>query len=185
MWLSHILAFQLFGLNPLGHHLINVLLHAVSTALVFVVFTRMTGAPWRSLMLAALFGWHPLRVESVAWVTERKDVLSMFFGMLTLWAYGRYAVGRNIEHRTSNTEHRTKKGKLFYALSLLFFACGLMSKAMLVTMPFLLLLLDWWPLCRFSIYDFRFTRFPSFTSPVTRHYSSKSFPSSRYQRPPA
>ena len=87
MWLSHLLACQLFGLNPWGHHLINVLLHAANTALVFLLFRRMTGATWRSLLVAALFGWHPLRVESVAWVTERKDVLSTFFGLLTLWAY--------------------------------------------------------------------------------------------------
>ncbi len=91
MWLSHLLACQLFGLNPWGHHLINVLLHAANTVLVFLLFQRMTGATWRSLILAALFGWHPLRVESVAWVTERKDVLSTFFGLLALLAYVRYA----------------------------------------------------------------------------------------------
>ena len=108
MWLSHMVAFQVFQLRPEGHHLINIVLHAASTVLVFLVFTRMTGAPWRSLLLAALFGWHPLQVESVAWVAERKDVLSAFFGMLSLWGYSRYAASRNIEHRTSNTEHRIK-----------------------------------------------------------------------------
>ena len=90
MWLSHMLACQFFGLNAWGHHLINVLLHAANTALVFLVFQRMTRATWRSLILAAWFGWHPLRVESVAWVTERKDVLSALFWMLTLFAYAKY-----------------------------------------------------------------------------------------------
>jgi len=139
MWLSHLLAWQLFGLNAWGHHLINVLLHAANTALVFLVFRRMTGATWRSLMLAALFGWHPLRVESVVWITERKDVLSTFFWMLTLWAYARYV---------EQAEGQRPKAKVFFGLALMFFALGLMSKAMLVTMPFVLLLLDYWPLRR-------------------------------------
>ena len=95
MWLSHIVGWQLFGMNPWGHHLINVLLHAANTALVFLVFSRMTGATWRSAALAALFGLHPLRVESVVWVTERKDVLSGFFGLLALMAYACYAEGRS------------------------------------------------------------------------------------------
>ena len=90
MWLSHMLAWQFFGRNAWGHHLANVLLHATNTALVFLVLRRMTRATWRSLMVAALFGLHPLRVESVAWVTERKDVLSMFFWLLALWAYAKY-----------------------------------------------------------------------------------------------
>ena len=94
MWLSHMLAWQLFGSNPWGHHLINVLMHAANTVLVFLVFRRMTGATWRSLMVAALFGLHPLRVESVVWVTERKDVLSACFGLLALLFYARYTQGR-------------------------------------------------------------------------------------------
>ena len=95
MWLSHMLAWQLFGSNPWGHHLINVLLHATNTALVFLLFRRMTGATWRSLMVAALFGLHPVHVESVAWVAERKDVLSACFGLLALLFYVRYAQWRS------------------------------------------------------------------------------------------
>ena len=89
--LSHMLDCQLFGLNAWGHHLTSVLLHAVTTVLVFVVLRRLTGATWPSLAVAALFGWHPLHVESVAWVAERKDVLSTCFGLLALLFYGRYA----------------------------------------------------------------------------------------------
>ena len=102
MWLSHMLACQFFGLNAWGHHLINVLLHAANTALVFLVFRRMTGATWRSVILAALFGLHPLRVESVVWVTERKDVLSMLFWMLTLWAYARYVEAAEVRNSKSS-----------------------------------------------------------------------------------
>ena len=102
MWLSHMLACQLFGLNPWGHHLINVLLHALNTVLVFLLLRRLTGANWRSWMVAALFGLHPLRVESVAWVTERKDVLSAGFGLLALVFYARYAQERSsVERRAS------------------------------------------------------------------------------------
>ncbi|MGB8369077.1 MAG: tetratricopeptide repeat protein [Verrucomicrobiia bacterium] len=141
MWLSHLLAWQLFGSNAWGHHLINVLLHAASTALVFLVFRRMTGAAWRSLILAALFGLHPLRVESVVWVTERKDVLSTLFWMLTLWAYVKYVEAG----KTQNS-----KSSLWYGAALAMFVLGLMSKAMLVTVPCVLLLLDFWPLERFK-----------------------------------
>jgi tetratricopeptide (TPR) repeat protein len=140
-WLSHMLACQFFGLNPWGHHLINVLLHATNTALVFLVFQRMTRATWRSLMLAALFGWHPLRVESVAWVAERKDVLSTLFWMLTLLAY--------VKH-VESSQVRDSKSKVWYGAALVMFVFGLMSKAMLVTLPCVLLLLDYWPLERFK-----------------------------------
>jgi tetratricopeptide (TPR) repeat protein len=139
MWLSHMLGCQLFGLQAGGHHLINVLLHAVNTALVLLVFRRLTGATWRSLLLAALFGWHPLRVESVAWVTERKDVLSTFFWLLTLWAYANYAAA---------TRDQKLKPRVWYGTALLMFVLGLMSKGMLVTLPCVLLLLDYWPLER-------------------------------------
>ena len=145
MWLSHELACQFFGLNPWGHHLINVLLHAANSALVFLLFQRMTRATWRSLLLAALFGWHPLRVESVAWVTERKDVLSGLFGLLCLMAYARYARGAGREARGAGGN------SVSYWFALLFFACGLMSKPMLVTWPFVMLLLDYWPLQRFKV----------------------------------
>jgi len=141
MWLSHLLAWQLFGSNAWGHHLINVLLHAANTALVFLVFRRMTGAAWRSLILAALFGLHPLRVESVAWITERKDVLSTLFWMLTLWAYVKYAEAGTAQN---------SKSSLWYGAALAMFVLGLMSKAMLVTVPCVLLLLDYWPLERFK-----------------------------------
>jgi protein O-mannosyl-transferase len=165
MWLSHLLAFQLFGLNPWGHHLINVLLHAANTVLVFLLLWQMTalrpdkgvaaaapqaGALWRSVLVAALFGLHPLHVESVAWVAERKDVLSTFFGLLSLLFYVRYAQNKeklNPRHSAIN-----------YPLALLFFAFGLMSKTMLVTWPFVMLLLDYWPLGRVTSDVWRVTR---------------------------
>jgi protein O-mannosyl-transferase len=101
-WLSHMLDCQMFGLNPWGHHLTSVLLHALNAGLVFVWLRLMTGATWRSLLVAALFALHPLRVESVAWVSERKDVLSGFFGLLALMAYVRYA-----KCQTQKAEGRT------------------------------------------------------------------------------
>ena len=124
------LACQLFGVNPWGHHLINVLLHAANTALVFLLFRRLTGATWRSLVVAALFGWHPLRVESVAWVTERKDVLSTFFGLLTLWCMR--GMRKKVPTSAEASEGGVKSSR-FLRLAWLFFALGLMSKAMLVT----------------------------------------------------
>ena len=163
MWLSQQLACQFFGLNPWGHHLVNVLLHVLNTALVFILFRRMTKAIWRSFFVAALFGWHPLRVESVAWVTERKDVLSACFGLLSLIYYVGYAQSRATCNPTSSAAlakedqrldaaERNGDGSTFrYLLALVFFALGLMSKPMLVTWPLLMLLLDWWPLERFRI----------------------------------
>ena len=138
-WISHMLDFKLFGLNPWGHHLTNVLLHAANGVLLFLALKKMTGALWRSLIVAALFALHPLRVESVAWISERKDVLSAFFGFLALWTYACFA---------EKSKAQSPKSKLFYPLTLLFFAFGLMSKSMLVTLPCLLLLLDFWPLER-------------------------------------
>ena len=140
-WISHMIDCQLYGLKPWGHHLTSVLFHAVNAMLLFVVLQRMTGAMWKSLLVALLFGLHPLRVESVAWVAERKDVLSTFFWMLTLWAYVLYA---------EKSKSRSSRSKVYYGLALFFFVCGLMSKPMLVTLPFVLLLLDWWPLGRIS-----------------------------------
>ena len=133
--LSHMADCQLFGLRPWGHHLTSVLFHAVNTALVFLVLWRMTGAVWRSFFVAALFGLHPLRVESVAWVAERKDVLSVFFALLTLLAYAKFVA-----------ENRRRD----YWLALFCFACGLLSKPMLVTLPAVLWLLDYWPLNRWQ-----------------------------------
>ena len=163
--LSHMADCQLFGLNPWGHHLTSVLLHAVNTMLFFLFLWGLTGALWRSVLAAALFGWHPLHVESVAWVSERKDVLSGFFGLLSLIAYVRYAQRRmqNAEGRMQNeaatdTQPATRftfhvsrftfHTGIFYLLSLCFLALGLMSKPMLVTLPFVMLLLDYWPLRR-------------------------------------
>jgi protein O-mannosyl-transferase len=138
-WLSHMLDCQVYGLRPWGHHLTSILLHGANTILLFLLLDRMTGALWRSLFIAALFAFHPLHVESVAWVAERKDVLSTFFWMLTLLAYSAWA------------RRPVSAGRLrMYLLSLLCFVFGLMSKPMLVTTPFLLLLLDCWPLKRFS-----------------------------------
>ena len=137
--LSLILDCQLFGVSPWWPHLENVLLHAANAILLFALFMRMTRAPWRSAAVAALFALHPLHVESVAWVSERKDVLSTWFWLLTLWAYVRYA---------ENLKSQVSHSRFFYGLGLLFFALGLFSKAMLVTLPFTLLLLDFWPLGR-------------------------------------
>jgi protein O-mannosyl-transferase len=139
-WLSLMLDAQLFGKNASGFHLTNLFLHVASTIILFLVFKQLTGALWRSALIAALFAVHPLHVESVAWIAERKDVLSAFFFMLTLWAYACYAQKPNEGGRSLN----------FYCLTLLFFLLGLMSKPMLVTLPFVLMLLDYWPLQRFD-----------------------------------
>ena len=129
-WLSHILDCELFGLNPKGHHLVSLLLHIANTLLLLRVLQEMTGALWRSTFVAALFALHPLHVESVAWVAERKDVLSTLFWMLTMAGYVRYVRGG---------------GAKWYVATLILFALGLMAKQMLVTLPFVLLLLDFWP----------------------------------------
>jgi len=134
-WVSHMLDVQLYGMNPGSHHMTNVLFHIVNSMLLFIVFKRMTGRIWQSALVAALFALHPLHVESVAWVAERKDVLSTFFWMLTMYAYAWY-----VEH----------PGIKRYLSALLFFILGLMAKPMLVTLPFVLLLLDYWPLRRFQ-----------------------------------
>jgi Flp pilus assembly protein TadD len=145
-WLSHMLDCQLYGLYPGGHHSTSLIFHVATSVLLFLLLKQLTGALWRSAFVAALFAWHPLHVESVAWAAERKDVLSAFFWMLTLMAYARYA-------RESKVQG--PKSKVFYGLSLLAFACGLMSKPMVVTLPFVLLLLDFWPLNRFSSFQFQ------------------------------
>ncbi|MFO1512712.1 MAG: tetratricopeptide repeat protein [Verrucomicrobiota bacterium] len=138
-WLSHMLDVQLFGLNPAGHHMTSILLHTLSAVLLFLTLRTLTGATWRSLIVAALFGLHPLRVESVAWVAERKDTLSTVFWILTTLVYAHYT-------RAAGT--KPSRARTCYALTLLCFACGLMAKPMLVTLPFALLLLDIWPLKR-------------------------------------
>jgi tetratricopeptide (TPR) repeat protein len=134
--LTHILDWSVFGSRAGGHHLVSVLLHAASSVVLFLALRRLTGATWRSGVVAALFCLHPLHVESVAWVSERKDVLSGLFFGLTLWAYAAYA--------------QAPVSWVKYLFVVLLFALGLLSKPMLVTMPFLLLLLDFWPLGRFD-----------------------------------
>jgi len=146
-WISHMLDCQLFGLkHPGGHHLTSLLLHTANSVLLFFLLNQLTGARWRSAFVAALFAWHPLHVESVAWVSERKDVLSAFFWMLALMAYAQFVRESKI---------RSPKSKVFYVLALLLFACGLMSKPMVVTLPFVLLLLDFWPLGRIQDSEFK------------------------------
>jgi Flp pilus assembly protein TadD len=134
-WLSHMLDVQLFGLRPGAHHLVNLGLHAANALLLFGLLLALTGARWRSLFVAALFAVHPLHVESVAWIAERKDVLSTFFGLASLLAYLRYA---------------RAPGARRYAVVVVLFTLSLMAKPMLVTLPALLLLLDFWPLNRFG-----------------------------------
>jgi tetratricopeptide (TPR) repeat protein len=163
--ISHMLDCQLYGLDPAGHHFTNVLFHTIAVVLLFLVLQQMTGSLWRSAFVAALFAIHPLHVESVAWVSERKDVLSAVFFMLTLSAYTRYVRAPSVKS---------------YLLLFLLFALGLMSKAMLVTVPFILLLLDYWPLGRIT--QVRFPngpdRQPTSTSkwPVIRRLIAEKVP---------
>ncbi len=150
-WLSHMLDCQLFGTEAGRHHLSNLLLHVVNALLLFAVFKRMTGSVWRSGFVAAAFALHPLHVESVAWISERKDVLSTLFWMLTMAGYLRYV---------------KRGGAGWYSLTLITFALGLMAKPMLITLPFVLLLLDYWPLGRFQngrrIYHLVWEKIPFF-----------------------
>ncbi len=186
-WLSHMADCELFGLNPGAHHVVNALFHAMNAALLFGLLFRLTGALWPAAFIAALFAWHPLHVESVAWISERKDVLSTCFALLSLLSYVRFVerttgetggkpkpeIRNPKESRTPNVEtpgrqrsnsdfglrasfgirhsafgFPTSPASRFYWLALVFFALGLMSKPMLVTLPFVLLLLDYWPLKR-------------------------------------
>ncbi len=134
-WISHMADVSLFGMEAGGPHVVNLLFHLANTLLLFHILRRMTGKAWESGLVAALFAIHPLHVESVAWVSERKDVLSTFFWMLSLWAYARYS---------------ERAGVMRYLPIPMFMALGLMAKPMLVTLPFVLLLLDYWPLRRFG-----------------------------------
>jgi len=134
VWLSYMAGNQLYGKSPGWHHLTNVFLHLLNVLFLFLLLTKLTDTFWQSALVAALFALHPLHVESVAWITERKDVLSTLFLLLTIWEYSRYV-------------KRPRIGS--YILTIIFFALGLMSKPMLVTLPFLLILLDFWPLGRF------------------------------------
>jgi len=132
-WISHMLDVQIFGLNPMGHHLVNILFHIANSLLLFGILKKLTAAFWRSLLVAALFALHPLHVESVVWVAERKDVLSTFFGFGAILAYIDFVRSPKL---------------LRYILVLFFFILSLLAKQMFVTLPFLLLLLDYWPLLR-------------------------------------
>ncbi|HUP46332.1 MAG TPA: tetratricopeptide repeat protein [Thermoanaerobaculia bacterium] len=142
-WLTHMADVELFGLDAGAHLLVNAAIHALNTILLLLVLARATGLLWRSAVVAALFAIHPLHVESVAWLSERKDVLSSFFLLLTIWFYLRF-----VERRS----------KLDYAVMVVVFILGLMSKGMLVTLPFVLLLLDYWPLRRFDLGQWRALR---------------------------
>ena len=134
--LSHLLDFQLYGFHAKGHHLTTLVLHIANALILFIVLTRMTGKLWQSGFVAAMFAFHPINVESVAWAAERKNVLSTLFWLITMWAYTHYASKPTIKR---------------YGLVFLFFTLGLMTKSMLVTLPFVLLLLDYWPLRRLKI----------------------------------
>ena len=154
-WLSHMTDCQIFGLNAGGPHMVNVAFHCANAVLLFLLLQTLmrhgTGIPppqsdpfWRNLFVASLFALHPLRVESVAWISERKDVLSGFFGLLALLCYAKYAVSA-----------RKPRASLPYRLALVFFTCSLLSKPMLVTLPLVMLLLDYWPLERDRTSDVR------------------------------
>jgi tetratricopeptide (TPR) repeat protein len=172
---SHMVAVQVFGLNPWGHHMINVVLHGLNAALVFALLQQMTGAKWRSLWVAVFFAFHPLRVEAAAWVTQRRELLTAFFGLLSLIAYVRYAQARMQDaegrrHKTegSDTHHATRSTShvsrlagngsrtmgyrlLWYWVSWCCFGLACLSKPNAVTWPFVLLLLDYWPLRRLDL----------------------------------
>jgi tetratricopeptide (TPR) repeat protein len=169
-WVSHMLDVQLFGMNPGAIHMVNLFWHIANTVLLFFLMRRLTTTFWPSALVAALFGLHPQHVESVAWISERKDVLSTFFFLLTLWSYWRYAesvraqaqagtaaecsrvYGPRLEVPCSSIAMpKRSRPRFFYLLALFLFALGLMSKPMLVSLPFVLLLLDYWPLERFQI----------------------------------
>jgi protein O-mannosyl-transferase len=157
-WLSHELDCQLFGLNPAGPHLVNVLLHAINAAILFLLLAAATGMLWRSLMVAALFALHPINVESVAWIAERKNVLSMLFFLLALAAYGWYAEKRDSKKRDAeerDTKIRDARNPgtrnqvvCGYLTVTVLYALALMAKPQVITFPFALLLLDYWPLQR-------------------------------------
>jgi tetratricopeptide (TPR) repeat protein len=160
-WLSFMLDYQLFGLSSRAYHLTNLFLHIINTILLLYVLNRMTQAFWQSAFVAALFALHPLHVESVAWIAERKDVLSAFFWLLTIGAYYRYAKQPSL-------------GKYLWVL--IFFILGLMSKPMVVTLPFILFLLDYWPLRRLRSgkpADCFFYEEPQFKDPKKRKHNSK------------
>ncbi len=141
-WLTHMLDCEIYGLNPWGHHLTNLIFHLLNTLLLYHLLQRTTKAQWRSFFVAAVFAIHPLHIEPVVWISSRKDVLSTFFFFLTIIVYVQYV---------------QKKSKLKYILLILVFVCGLMSKSMVITLPFILLLLDYWPFRRMGHNNFHST----------------------------
>jgi Flp pilus assembly protein TadD len=156
-WISHMVDCTLFGPNAGAHHVVNLAFHVANSLLLFALLEYLTGATWRTAFVAGLFALHPLHIESVAWISERKDVLSTFFGLLSLSCYAKYARAAGADTRRTNgteisdlDERQTAKARtlMWYGLALTFFASGLMSKPMLVSWPCLMLLLDWWPLAR-------------------------------------
>ena len=187
-WVSYMLDYQFFGGSPGQMHLTNLILHIANIVLVLLLFRQMTGTFWRSAFVAALFALHPLHVESVAWVCERKDVLSTFFGLLSLGAYVRYVQSKVQSPKSKVQGPKSEVGgpwsffhlpsSIFYLLSLALFACSLMSKPMLVTLPCVLLLLDYWPLRRIQ---FPSQRSPS--NPQSAIRNSQSSPPSLHHSP--
>jgi tetratricopeptide (TPR) repeat protein len=154
-WISHAIDVSIYGAQNVGaFHAVNVFFHLVDSFLAFVVFRKMTGSIWKSAIVAALFAVHPAHVESVAWISERKDVLSTFFWLLTMLAYFRYVdfQRRNAETRREEGQRTKDKGRVYYFLTILFFALGLLTKPMLVTLPFVLLLCDFWALERLKTF---------------------------------
>ena len=149
--LSFITVAQFFGHTPSAQHLANAFIHSVNAALLFLLLVQLTGATWRSAVAAAIFAWHPQRVESVAWIIERKDVLCGFFFLLSLLSYATFA---------KVAETKTVQSKFWFRASLLAFAGALLSKPMAVTLPFVLLLLDGWPLGRIQNSKFKIQKLP-------------------------
>ena len=153
-WISHMMDCSLFGLKPGGHHAVNLLLHALNSVVVFLALQRLTSSRWRSALVAGLFAWHPLHVESVAWIAERKDLLSALFWFLAIWSYSVYAQG----FRKSSPKTGGKSGHVplyrnsAYIGTLALTGCGLLSKPMVVTLPCVFMLLDIWPLRRISLW---------------------------------
>src|SRR5208282_2884117 len=149
-WLSYALDSQIFGLNADGYHTTNILLHAANAVLLFLILESATGLAWCSLGVAALFALHPINVESVAWISERKNVLSMFFFLLALGAYRWYALKPRVDRGVPHTSHRQWEGGKIgrYLVVVVLFALGLMAKPQVITFPCVLLLWDYWPLQR-------------------------------------
>jgi tetratricopeptide (TPR) repeat protein len=153
-WISYLLDSTIYGVSPGTYHLTNVLLHAINSALLFVAVKYLTGSTWRSAMVAALFAFHPTHVESVAWVAERKDVLSTFFWILTTYFYARYSRLQD-DPGLSDSPEKKKQRRNFYLLAVVAMAFGILAKPMVVTLPFTLLLLDYWPLKRLEAFTFK------------------------------